>query len=171
MSDVRFQFGKNWLDYLPRIDDERVHHAIGRLPVSLACSDTVGYGRSQKNYGAVYRSVQEALKPELPRNAETTAQAHLLLRQHGKEICRDKSPQCYVCPVKGLCVFAKADQNFQPRCLTALGGRQSLNAAPNRLPTSERPTPLLVTNRAKDLLIWMSSERRTPPGVRFCHAL
>ena len=65
----------------------------------------VGYGRWQKNYGAAYRSVQEALKPELPRKAEAIAEAHLLLRQHGKEICRDKSPQCYQCPVKELCAY------------------------------------------------------------------
>ncbi len=65
----------------------------------------VGYGRWQKNYGAAYRSVQEALKPELPRKAEMIAQAHLLLRRHGKEICRDKSPQCYECPVKELCAY------------------------------------------------------------------
>ena len=31
----------------------------------------------------------------VPRKAEAIAQTHLLLRQHGKEICRDKSPQCY----------------------------------------------------------------------------
>jgi endonuclease-3 len=65
----------------------------------------IGYGRWQKNYGAAYRSVQEALKPELPRQVETIAQAHLLLRQLGKEICRDKSPQCYECPVKDLCAY------------------------------------------------------------------
>jgi endonuclease-3 len=65
----------------------------------------VGYGRWQKNYGAAYRSVQEALKTELPRKTETIAQAHLLLRQHGKEICRDKAPQCYGCPVKELCQY------------------------------------------------------------------
>ena len=34
----------------------------------------VGYGRWQKNYGAAYRSVQEALKLELPRKAEAVAQ-------------------------------------------------------------------------------------------------
>jgi endonuclease-3 len=65
----------------------------------------VGYGRWQKNYGAAYRSVQETLKPELPRKAAAIAQAHLLLRQHGKEICRDKSPQCYQCPIKELCAY------------------------------------------------------------------
>ena len=65
----------------------------------------VGYGRWQKNYGAAYRSVQDALKEELPRKAESIAQAHMLLRQHGKEICRDKAPQCYSCPVKELCEY------------------------------------------------------------------
>jgi endonuclease III len=65
----------------------------------------LGYGRWQKNYGATYRSVQEALKPELPCKAEAIAQAHLLLRQHGKEICRDKAPQCQSCPVKGMCAY------------------------------------------------------------------
>jgi endonuclease III len=78
------------------------------LPVDwngLRVLTRVGYGRWQKNYGAAYRSVQEALKPELPRKAEAIAQAHLLFRQHGKEICRDKSPQCYQCPVKELCAY------------------------------------------------------------------
>jgi endonuclease-3 len=65
----------------------------------------IGYGRWQKGYGAAYKSVQEALKPELPRKAEAIAQAHMLLRQHGKEICRDKSPQCYQCSVKELCAY------------------------------------------------------------------
>jgi endonuclease III len=65
----------------------------------------VGYGRWQKNYGAAYKSVQEALKPELARKAKMIAEAHMLLRQHGKEICRDKSPQCYECPVKDLCAY------------------------------------------------------------------
>jgi endonuclease-3 len=65
----------------------------------------VGYGRAQKNYAATYRSVQEGLKDELPRKAEAIAQAHLLLRQHGKEICRDKSPQCHECPIKEMCAY------------------------------------------------------------------
>jgi endonuclease-3 len=66
----------------------------------------VGYGRThQKNYSAMYRSVQEAIKNELPRRADTIAQAHLLLRQHGKEICKDKSPQCYECPIKEMCAY------------------------------------------------------------------
>ena len=53
----------------------------------------------------MYRSVQEAIKAELPRKASLIAEAHLLLRQHGKEMCKDKSPQCYECPIKEMCAY------------------------------------------------------------------
>src|SRR5580704_14278 len=52
----------------------------------------VGYGREQKNYGATYKSVQTDLQGELPGDTETLQKAHLLLRTHGKELCKDKSP-------------------------------------------------------------------------------
>jgi endonuclease III len=65
-----------------------------------------GYGRaSAKNYGAQYRSIQEAVAAELPKSAASLARAHLLLRQHGKQICRDKRPLCEECPVSSLCAF------------------------------------------------------------------
>jgi len=66
----------------------------------------VGYGTNQKNYGAMYRSVQAAIQPELPKDAAALARAHLLLRQHGKTLCRNNRPRCEECPVAGLCAFA-----------------------------------------------------------------
>ena len=66
----------------------------------------VGYGRSGKNYGAMYKSVQEAIAPELPREAAAIARAHLLLREHGKTICKTNGPLCRECPVEGVCAFA-----------------------------------------------------------------
>jgi endonuclease-3 len=66
----------------------------------------VGYGRSEKNYGAMYRSVQEAIRPELPKEAVALARAHLLLRQHGKTLCRNNLPLCGECPAAELCAFA-----------------------------------------------------------------
>jgi endonuclease-3 len=76
----------------------------------------IGYGRAHlKNYGAVYRSVQDDLAPELPKGAERLARAHLLLRAHGKTICRDGLPQCHECPVEDACAFrnpsSKAPRN------------------------------------------------------------
>jgi endonuclease-3 len=65
----------------------------------------VGYGRSQKNYGATYRSVQEGVRDELPRGAAALARTHLLLREHGKKICRNNSPLCRECPIEDLCLY------------------------------------------------------------------
>lgn len=66
----------------------------------------VGYGRAQKSYGATYKSVQEAIRAELPRPAPALAKAHLLLRQLGKTLCRDKQPLCGECPAAPMCAFA-----------------------------------------------------------------
>ena len=68
----------------------------------------IGYGRAQlKNYAAIYRSVQEAVAPDLPKDAERLARAHLLLRTHGKTICRDTQPQCHECPIEDGCAFSQ----------------------------------------------------------------
>ena len=76
----------------------------------------VGYGRSGKNYGAMYQSVQEAIAAELPRGAAAVSRAHLLLREHGKKICRNNGPLCHECPVEELCAFAnKQKERKAPR--------------------------------------------------------
>jgi endonuclease III len=66
----------------------------------------VGYGRAQKNYGATYRSIQEALEGQLPQDAAALTRAHMLLRQHGKTLCRNNNPLCAECPLAPECVFA-----------------------------------------------------------------
>jgi len=68
----------------------------------------VGWGRAQRNYGATYRSVQEALKPELPVHLERLKKAHFLLRIHGKTLCKEKAPLCHQCPVSAECLYAKS---------------------------------------------------------------
>jgi endonuclease III len=68
----------------------------------------VGYGRVHlKNYGAMYKSVQEAIAPELPKSAAALLKAHVLLREHGKTLCRDKTPACFECPLETLCAFRR----------------------------------------------------------------
>ncbi|HEY3628516.1 MAG TPA: hypothetical protein VGL00_19665 [Terracidiphilus sp.] len=68
----------------------------------------IGWGHAQKNYGATYRSVQDDLKPELPVDAERLKEAHLLLRTHGKTLCKEKMPLCYQCPVSTGCRYAES---------------------------------------------------------------
>jgi len=75
----------------------------------------VGYGRPQKSYGAQYRSVQEAIAPELPRDPAYLSRAHLLLRQHGKTICRNNAPLCRACPAEQICAFAAKFAGAHPR--------------------------------------------------------
>ena len=66
----------------------------------------VGYGRAQKDYGATYRSIQEALVGQTPQDASALTRAHLLLRYHGKTVCRNSRPHCEVCPLAQECAFA-----------------------------------------------------------------
>lgn len=67
----------------------------------------LGWGRLQKDYGATYRSVQIAIKPGLPSSAARLKQAHLLLRTHGKELCKDRGPLCHQCPLAVDCNYAR----------------------------------------------------------------
>jgi len=68
----------------------------------------VGFGSEGKNYGVTYRSIQEALKGQLPADGASLVQAHLLLRQHGKETCKTNGPNCGDCGVVDLCAFVRA---------------------------------------------------------------
>ncbi|MGP8250655.1 MAG: endonuclease III domain-containing protein [Terracidiphilus sp.] len=66
----------------------------------------IGWGRLQTSYSATYRSVQDDLKPDLPAGADTLKEAHLLLRQHGKTLCKEKAPLCDQCPLSKGCDYA-----------------------------------------------------------------
>ncbi len=59
----------------------------------------VGYGRPQpKNYGAQYRPVDPGSGGgRTPNRPAALARAHLLLRQHGKTICKENGPACGEC--------------------------------------------------------------------------
>jgi endonuclease-3 len=80
-----------------------------RLPLeSNGCRvlTRIGFGREQKNYGSMYRSIRQDLENQLPRDAASLTRAHLLLRRHGKEICTANGPNCGECCVVDLCAFA-----------------------------------------------------------------
>jgi endonuclease III len=66
----------------------------------------VGWGPLHRNYGTMYRAVQSNIAPVLPRKAEALKQAFLLLREHGRELCKDKRPLCHQCPLADECDYA-----------------------------------------------------------------
>jgi len=70
----------------------------------------LGFGEEKKNYSASYRSVQEAIKDQLGNDYDWLISAHLLLRQHGKELCKTNGPLCERCPVRKSCAYL-ASQN------------------------------------------------------------
>ena len=67
----------------------------------------VGFAEEQKNYSATYKSVQEALRQQLPRDYDSLIRAHQLLRQHGQELCKRSKPRCTECPVRDSCNYGQ----------------------------------------------------------------
>lgn len=64
----------------------------------------LGYGRQDKDYAKTYRLVRQAL-PDPGADYALLMQAHLLLRRHGKEICRSSEPRCDQCPLAPDCAY------------------------------------------------------------------
>jgi endonuclease-3 len=81
----------------------------GVLPVLALESNGVrvlvrlGIGEDRNSYAATYRSVREATLGHLPEDCESLTIAHLLLRQHGQELCFRNSPACHSCPLNSDC--------------------------------------------------------------------
>ena len=65
----------------------------------------VGFGEEKKNYTGSYRTVREAVKDQLPDDYDWLISAHLLLRQHGKVLCKTTKPLCEKCPVRKACDY------------------------------------------------------------------
>jgi endonuclease-3 len=66
----------------------------------------LGYGREYPQYARTYRSVQEAVALEVPKDVRFVQRAHLVLRRHGQEICLRSAPDCAACPLKKGCPSA-----------------------------------------------------------------
>src|SRR6185437_12088240 len=63
----------------------------------------VGYGVDHKNYSTMYRTVRDATASELADDFDWLIDAHLLLRQHGQEVCKTSAPLCESCQLRKLC--------------------------------------------------------------------
>jgi len=84
----------------------KTYPVLGLESNGLRVLQRIGYGREQKNYGATYRSVQEAIAGEIGQNCARLIEAHQLLRQHGQERCKTTAPLCRICPITDLCLYA-----------------------------------------------------------------
>jgi len=83
----------------------RAYPVLGLDSNGLRVLLRLGFGEEKKNYGATYRSVQEAIKDQLSVDYDWLISAHVLLRQHGKELCKTNRPLCEKCPVRKSCAY------------------------------------------------------------------
>ena len=72
----------------------------------------LGFGEEKKNYSATYRSVQEAITDQLKKDYGWLINAHVLLRQHGKELCKTNRPLCEKCPVRKSCAYFQTRSRY-----------------------------------------------------------
>jgi endonuclease-3 len=85
----------------------RRHPAFALDSNGLRVMLRLGYGREGKSYSTTYRSVQEAVRDEVVQDYDWLIQAHLLLRTHGRLLCRRADPGCPICPVLSVCRYGQ----------------------------------------------------------------
>jgi endonuclease-3 len=70
----------------------------------------LGLVAEARNYSATYREVQRHVAPFADRGFDWLIRAHLLLRQHGHELCTRSHPKCDRCPLNQECAFVLKPQ-------------------------------------------------------------
>ena len=73
----------------------------------------LGFGEEKKNYAATYRAAQEAIRDQLSEDYDWLINTHILLRQHGKELCKTNRPLCEKCPVRKSCAYFQKTQGIR----------------------------------------------------------
>jgi endonuclease III len=95
---------------------EKILLFTGRSPVLALESNglrallRLGYGEESKSYATTYRSVREAVAPEIREDCSWLTRAHLLLRRHGQALCKRTEPLCDECALAGGCPHAASSE-------------------------------------------------------------
>jgi endonuclease-3 len=89
----------------------RAYPVLGLDSNGLRVLVRLGFGEEKKNYTATYCAIQEAIRDQLSDDYDWLISTHILLRQHGKELCKTNAPLCEKCPVRKSCAYFKALQN------------------------------------------------------------
>jgi endonuclease-3 len=96
---------KRALKYFPGIGEpgaEKILLFTGRQPLLAPDSNglrvlvRLGLVREQKSYASTYAASHEAAKA-LPPKPIVMQEAHLLLQQHGRTLCKRTAPRCEAC--------------------------------------------------------------------------
>ena len=74
----------------------------------------LGFLKEQASYTAWYKAAIEVLVSQGRPDRDWLADAHLLLREHGKALCKRGEPICMACPLEPVCPKAPVSA-LQPR--------------------------------------------------------
>ncbi len=66
-----------------------------------------GFGEDKGAYAKTWRAVNAAVEEQLPSTPAKLVEAHLLLQEHGRTLCRNTRPRCEACPVRARCPSAE----------------------------------------------------------------
>lgn len=126
-AELALELDLDRLNQLTKEDPERAHRAWKKFPgigdpgadrillfsrqkQTLAPDSNIlrvlirlGIGEEDRSYARSYRLTSAAVAPLLPRDLDFLIRAHLLLRTHGRELCRRTQPRCEICPVADRC--------------------------------------------------------------------
>jgi endonuclease III len=114
----------------------RAHPVFGLDSNGLRPLLRLGFGKEGKSYSASYRSAQEAVAPELPRDFDGLIEAAQLLRRHGQELCKRSHPRCEACPLRPDCAYAQLAAKAAPTRSRPTGSRGR-----REIVRSRRPAP------------------------------
>ena len=67
-------------------------------------------GQESENYVANYRQAQQAVEAQVAKTFDARTRAYLLLKHHGREICKRTKPKCERCPVSRDCAYFAGQQ-------------------------------------------------------------
>jgi endonuclease-3 len=84
----------------------RVYPVLGLDSNGVRVLTRLGLVVEARTYGATYRGVQRLALEYAERGIDWLQRAHLLLRQHGQELCKRNRPACDRCPLNADCAFA-----------------------------------------------------------------
>ncbi|HEY2447001.1 MAG TPA: hypothetical protein VGI20_14795 [Rhizomicrobium sp.] len=61
-----------------------------------------------KSYAAAYRAAIDLVEQTCPHESDWLISAYMLLRDHGRTLCKRTAPLCMACPLDGMCAHAPA---------------------------------------------------------------
>ena len=83
----------------------RTHPVLALDSNGLRVLLRLGFGEEEKSYAGTYRAVRAAVSEQCRKDYPWLIRAHLLLRLHGRELCKRSVPLCEACPLSKGCRY------------------------------------------------------------------